>query len=963
MKRCRGSAVPLRPATALAECIGAAFAAFVLLLPFTPCLAAQVAEPAHTATSVSARASASREEPPDTLWIFDADFEDLLGDNAGWQSYDMSGGVALGDYWHKDTIRMDGFPHLGDSTWWCGTYHDWWVQPRGYGNEWQQWLYREMPLSEWSESGDDVTFEYDQRYAMELSYDYGYTDVSTDGGETWTTLWTQTNAGFPGTPGMHQDWNSVHPGGGGHITLDLSEFAGLDIFVRYRFESDGGYSSQDQYDNGSTHSVLDGAWQLDNFEFEVNDVTVWLDDCESLGENGWVHHSTPQGEQVGVAFRRLFEPDTHRGATCNAGTGWMMAAVDSVTGRMVDGQRSLLMTPPIDISGAESVVVEYDLWHDFPLFSEDRTYCRVATNDTSVGLDRDAYFQSYSPSRSLWYLTLEGRFEGPAWATLTKDISSADYRGNWISVGWGACNDYPAPAEDHTAGLFLDRARIGITLEQDSRTFWNQNPQKRWYDVFSTDLIYWWDNEIWVEDPDGIAYVRVITSVDGGLTWQDRDMSISYDHVWDIDTPLDLFVPGTRAIYYYEASDNLGNTTIFPVEAPDETFEFSFLPINGSVEDPAILVVDKRRAKTPGDDRRYTHEAEYYITEALNILGFEYDVYDATGSYDAGRYYGYGDKAAGPRDSLAYTCYDTHIWLTGDMIRWTVEDDFDQTYLMNWLSESTPESPHCLFLYGNNIGWDLMEEGNEVDGFFTDWLGATYEEYHAGAHLRSDVPDTSIRVRDAGLGLMTHDDGECRLRCACPDLQYVDVVSPAPGGGAVTALEYVNGLGEVRPAGVVKVDSLTGYRIVYLPFGIELMNDGLDGSGHYVNGIDDRLDLVGNIMEYFGKPPTGTPTGAEKGEVFANRLGHARPNPFNPSTTIEYSLAGSSRVTIRVYDVAGRVVRTLVDGEAEPGEHVIVWDGRTDSSERAASGVYFVKMEASGHADAFRATGKLVLLK
>jgi hypothetical protein len=120
---------------------------------------------------------------------------------------------------------------------------------------------------------------------------------------------------------------------------------------------------------------------------------------------------------------------------------------------------------------------------------------------------------------------------------------------------------------------------------------------------------------------------------------------------------------------------------------------------------------------------------------------------------------------------------------------------------------------------------------------------------------------------------------------------------------------------------------------------------------------------MANIMEYFGKEPTATPTGAEEGEVLANRLGHARPNPFNPRTTIEYSVAAPGHVNLRVYDVSGRVVRTLVDRDVEVGEHKVAWDGTTDLGRHAASGVYFVKMEAPGRADSFRATRKLVLLK
>jgi hypothetical protein len=154
-----------------------------------------------------------------------------------------------------------------------------------------------------------------------------------------------------------------------------------------------------------------------------------------------------------------------------------------------------------------------------------------------------------------------------------------------------------------------------------------------------------------------------------------------------------------------------------------------------------------------------------------------------------------------------------------------------------------------------------------------------------------------------------------------------------------------------------------GYQTVNLGFGIEFMIGDLLPNGHYTSGASDRVDLMANIMEYFGKAPTAPGTGTDDSGVFVSRLEHARPNPFNPRTTIQYSVAASGRVTLRVYDLAGRKVRTLVDGDVQSGEHRVVWDGTTDVGKRAASGVYFVKMETAGRTDAFRATRKLVLLK
>lgn len=68
------------------------------------------------------------------------------------------------------------------------------------------------------------------------------------------------------------------------------------------------------------------------------------------------------------------------------------------------------------------------------------------------------------------------------------------------------------------------------------------------------------------------------------------------------------------------------------------------------------------------------------------------------------------------------------------------------------------------------------------------------------------------------------------------------------------------------------------------------------------------------------------------------------PNPFNPSTEIAFTLARPGRVSIAVYDVGGRRVASLKDGEAEAGSFRLVWDGRDESGQDVAAGTYFVRM-------------------
>jgi hypothetical protein len=84
-----------------------------------------------------------------------------------------------------------------------------------------------------------------------------------------------------------------------------------------------------------------------------------------------------------------------------------------------------------------------------------------------------------------------------------------------------------------------------------------------------------------------------------------------------------------------------------------------------------------------------------------------------------------------------------------------------------------------------------------------------------------------------------------------------------------------------------------------------------------------------------------------------------RPNPFNPLTQVAFRIASYGKVSIRVCDVGGRVVRTLVDAYKEPGSYTVWWDGKDDSGASLASGVYLCQLVVGS----FKQTRKLVMLR
>ncbi len=74
----------------------------------------------------------------------------------------------------------------------------------------------------------------------------------------------------------------------------------------------------------------------------------------------------------------------------------------------------------------------------------------------------------------------------------------------------------------------------------------------------------------------------------------------------------------------------------------------------------------------------------------------------------------------------------------------------------------------------------------------------------------------------------------------------------------------------------------------------------------------------------------------------------AAPNPFNPRTLIQYDLAAPAEVSLRIYNVRGRLMNTLEKGPQVRGRHVVIWLGIDDRGAKVASGVYFVKFKAAG---------------
>ncbi len=135
---------------------------------------------------------------------------------------------------------------------------------------------------------------------------------------------------------------------------------------------------------------------------------------------------------------------------------------------------------------------------------------------------------------------------------------------------------------------------------------------------------------------------------------------------------------------------------------------------------------------------------------------------------------------------------------------------------------------------------------------------------------------------------------------------------------------------------------------------VQKENGGFIAVGSSVSTYYKILAVSTNVL--------GSATGieGEEGQIPREYVLHQNyPNPFNPETTISYSLPKAGSVTLKVYDILGRLVRTLTSGEQPAGNHEAVWNGRNISGIPVAGGIYICRLSAGD----FTQTIKMLLLK
>lgn len=151
------------------------------------------------------------------------------------------------------------------------------------------------------------------------------------------------------------------------------------------------------------------------------------------------------------------------------------------------------------------------------------------------------------------------------------------------------------------------------------------------------------------------------------------------------------------------------------------------------------------------------------------------------------------------------------------------------------------------------------------------------------------------------------------------------------------------------------------------PFSIQDLSPCVNAGTPDTTGLNlPEFDLAGNPRVYGGRIDMGA---YENQNVVVNadedliplitKLNKNYPNPFNPTTTINYSLKENSKVSLNIYNIKGQKVKQIVNEVLTAGEHSIVWDGTDNNNKSISSGIYFYKMKTENHEE----TKKMILMK
>ena len=465
--------------------------------------------------------------------------------------------------------------------------------------------------------------------------------------------------------------------------------------------------------------------------------------------------------------------------------------------------------------------------------------------------------------------------------------------------------------------------------------------------------------------PDLVGTYGTYVTDDGEWTIIQCDSAVAFgtnvvEDKFMVDLNDELFTRGYMIEYYFEAYDLDSERTTLPKHADEgQYFEFTCLPTGKS----DILYVDDFHG-------RGSHEGavEPYYNWTFNAVvppddwPDRYDVNSPTSLVSNGP----GSRAH--INQLRYNegasaGYRIIVWDSGNLGSGTITDGSalsdksdDCTMLIDWLDQS--ENDVGLWIAGDNIAYDLNRLPSvKALQLMSTWCGVNFvEDSYFDMTGGGDAGGTVTPLCTGDVAGIFGSDSEFYAFGGCPVINQFDVITVTANGSV--ALLYPDYESGSYAAGIQSVTvNAAGYDAKTLWLGFSLM---------YVRDTEPGAPLARDLLladflqwcDHMLKDPWEI--GPLDDDVpSAYKLSQNFPNPFNPTTTIRFDIKKKGRVVLRIYNVAGQLVKTMVDEVMDAGSYTKEWKGTNNSGAKVASGVYFYRLEAGEYQN----VKKMVLLR
>jgi hypothetical protein len=403
-----------------------------------------------------------------------------------------------------------------------------------------------------------------------------------------------------------------------------------------------------------------------------------------------------------------------------------------------------------------------------------------------------------------------------------------------------------------------------------------------------------------------IAGYRVFRRVNDQASYDTLTMDILEDTTFT-DYPLD----GANRYYYAaQAVDVSGNESGLSGEAYGRPITL----------DQGIVVVDETR-DSPGLPDSLQDAFYDYVLSGSQFVGFEYG-------------------SVAERPLLAdMGPYSTVVWHA---------DDYQQLLA----SQAVPDLQAYLGAGGNLwfMGWQPtsdIEGAAHYPGDFApgDFMYDCLKVSHADLSSMSDSVQAVLGL--AGYPDVNVDPTKVPVPSWAGTMRYVEALTSVASGEDIYTIDVTND-GSPFGGAVCGVRYLgEGFKTVFLGFPL-----------YYMDREQARL-LAHKVLNDFGEPVGVTDDPGAVSRPVTVVLYQNTPNPFSAETAISYVLHESGRVTLRVYDLSGRLVSTLVDAHQHAGLFDVTWDATDQGGTPVGAGTYFYKLQAG----AATATRRLTVVR